>query len=639
MRGAAGGAVRLPVAVQADRSTNIRNRTVANHEETAREAPFWHVLGAITMVLMVKFYLVLGNMPSMWIWGDEMLYYTTSYDITHLGQTGVPHPNLFHYPPLTSVVIAPIHLFELSPAASYQLALILLNLVHAAGVIAAYLLVHEVFGLKSRLLVLLLLVGPAAYGGFALMSETPFIALYLWLLYFYVRQWKTGDARYAAAVGVLMGLMILTRKNGIGLIASVLAVMLVELFPRNGTKRLADRLRLPALTLLIALGIGVTWKLILAYGLEIHYGYYGPLGYIKHGLLPALSGVESAVLLTRKFLANLSYVSLSTYGLGVPLVGWFCLPRRAEAGELAQQRKLLRALMLHVLVFLLFAAFVAAVHMFINSDRSPNTRYLMYGRYVEYFSALLTALGFGIVAGGLRGSRRSDRCGLLLMTLAIAIAVSAVIPSAFFANQSGAASNMGIGWLISLSEGSRLASLMIGPVAATLLILLLSSPWFSTKRLVRSVVYVTVLALALFNLAFCGELVVTKSRTFHEEFMGYSAFVSGNPELFEEGLFVDVKSYTRRGGRRDGLATQKLIVEHLDKVVVGPRAEKRLGEIPVMSRLTSEKVEILFQAEGFANKIYGTRTLQDAPPRSDSSAPPAPGASHPDAPRAAAPAS
>lgn len=573
-------------------------------DQRSTEVPFWHVLGLILAVLSVRVWFILGNMASMWIWGDEMLYYMTSYDLLHFGQPGVPHPNFMNYPPVTSLLVLPVHLLGISGNDGYHLSLIIMSLVQAAGVVAAYLTVYEVFGLKSRLLALLLLVGTPACLTFSLMSETPFIAIYLWILYFYVRQLKSGKARYALAIGLLIALAILTRRVGIGLIGSVFVAMLAEIPARGDARPLRDRLRPYYLTLAVSLGLAVLWKLIMKYGLELHYGYYGPSGYVKNGLLPALGHIESFLLLARKVLANLGYVSLSTYGICVPLLLWFCLLRHGEDDGLSDRQKLVRRLLLHASVFLLFASFSAAVHMFINGSRSPNTRYLMYGRYVEYFSPLLIALSFGILAGSLRWIRTSRR-GLILATFVLGVSISAVIPLKFFSNLSGATSNMGIAWLVSLSEGSTPAALTLGPVIAVFFVLLLTSRRFAEKPALRSSLYVFALALALFNLTVCGRWIATKSQKFQEEYAGYSTFVTQNPELFAEGILIDRDSYMRQGGRRDRLAAQKLLVDHVDKAVVAGKVETRVGSLPVMSRLKLRGAEVLYQSPGLGNKIYG----------------------------------
>lgn len=586
--------------------------------------PFCHLVVAILVVLQVKIVFLLSSMPSMWIWGDEMLYYMTAYDFLHLGETGVPHPYFLNYPPLTSLLLIPIHLFGASGELGYHLSLLILNVVQAAGVVAACLTIYEIFGFRSRLLAILLMVGPTAYVGFYLMSEAPFIALYLWLLYFYVRQLKTGETRHAAAVGLLIGLMILTRKNGIGVVGSVAVMMVVEAL-RPGVKErfrkvlkgrfreilkqgekgsLWETLRLHSLSILIALGIAFSWRLILTYGLEAKYGHYGMVGYLKHGLLPALDNVRTFLVFTRKMLANLGYVSLSTYGICVPTILWYCLAPGAGEGDLARPRGLVRRLMIHVTVFMLFAAFAAALMMFINKD-IPNTRYLMYGRYVEYSSPLLVAVTFGLFATDSRLGQRS-RGALVFLAGALSVAFSVIIPVKFFTNQSGASNNMGICWLISLSGESVAAAVTLGPVVAIAFALLLTSPRFSEIRELRFLAWVLFFALALFNVTGSARLVSSKSQKFHEVFGSHSNFVKKNPELFKDGIFVDVMSVAK-GHRRDKLLTHKLLAEHVDRVIVGKHLTSYLGKIPVMSQAELEGYEVLFEAEGFVNKIYGVR--------------------------------
>lgn len=566
--------------------------------------PSWQIAGLILAVLAVKSLFILVSLPSMWIWGDESLYYTTAYDLFHPDGRGVPHPDFLNYPPVTSILISPVHLLGVPSELGYRFSLIILSVVQAIGALIACRIVYEIFGIRSRLLLFLLLIGPVAYSTFCLMSEAPFVTLYLAFLYFYVRRLKTGELHYAVACGLLIGILILTRKVGVGLIAAYLAAVVIEVLVRRDRKALGEALRLDGLAILLGSVIAVSWSLVLEHHFGARHGNHGPVGYLRHGLLPALTSLEGALLLARKFLANLSYVSLSTYGICVPLVAWFCFTRRGPAAEaLSRQRELVRRLLLPVAGFALFAAFGAALHMYINSAK-PNTRYLMYGRYMEYFSMLLVALAFAIVVTSPRW-RRWDRNFLTATAVSLAVAIAWIVPVAFFVKPRIAASNMGIGWLIGLGAGSLPLTLAAGPVVAVALAWMIGAARRSGRRPPALAAYGTIVALALFNLFVSGGDAAGKSRVFKEHFGVYSTFISDHPELFDEGLYIDRRAL-KKSKRRDRLAAQKVIADHVDKVEVGMEPGPHFGLRPVMSRRRFKDFEILYREEGFVNKIYGT---------------------------------
>ncbi len=583
-------------------------------EAPPKDVPIYQVVGLILGVVALKSAFVLSSLPSMWVWGDETLYYTTAYDLLHPGAAGVPHPGFLNYPPLTSLLIAPVHLIGLPSELGYPLALIILNLTQAIGVLAAYLIVFEIFGFKSRALLILLLVGPPAYMGFCLMSETLFVALYLWLLYFYVRQLKTERIVYAVAVGVLIAMMILTRKTGIGVFASVLASAAVG-FLQRGTggglvwsrdmRRTWRLLRSHALTLGVAGSLVIGWKLILAYGIEAQYGYLGPVGYLERGLLPALASVDTFLLLMRKFLANLGYISLATYGVCVPLVIWGVFLRPPDGDE--DRRELLQRLVFHVMVFALFAAFAAALHMFVNQSK-PNVRYLMYGRYLEYFSPLLLALSFGFVAKA-KQWRWSWR--LAWLTAGLGMFVWMIVPFKFFSRPSVAPNNMGVGWIFGLAgDWPRLAA-MLCPLVAVALVILMTAPVLGRGKTPRLLGYLAVLALALFNLSACASASAGKSQMFQRKFGAYSAFFANNDALIAAGIYVDRRILHKRRARRDRWAAKKVIGDHVSKVVVGNDPKPFLGKIPVLSPRRYDRHEVLFREERFSPKVYGGKVKNE----------------------------
>ena len=568
----------------------------------SKDLPVYQVAALIFGVVALKSAFVLSSLPSMWVWGDEILYYTTAYDLVHPGTEGVPHPGFMNYPPLTSVLIAPVHLLGL-PDLGYPLALVILNLTQAIGALAAFLIAFEIFGFKSRALLLLLLVGPPAYMGVCLMSENLFVALYLWLLYFYVRQLKTERLIYAVAVGVLIALMILTRKIGIGLFASVLASAGLAFLWSRDMDRYWRQWRCHGLTVLVAGCLVIGWRLILTYGFETEYGYLGPAGYLERGLLPALASVETTLLLARKILANLGYISLSTYGACVPLVLWCVFFKRPETDVEENRRELLQRLVVHVLVFALFAAFAAALHMYVNKYK-PNVRYLMYGRYLEYFSPFLLALGYGFVVTLRRWRRPWMPVGL---TAGLGLFVLLILPLRFFSQPSVAPNNMGIGWIIGLGGDSPRWATLICPLVGLALVSLLTLPAFAGKKSTLRLSYLLVLSLALFNLSFAARLASEKSHTFERKFGIYSAFLAQDDLWISDQLFIDRRSFGKKRKRRNRWSARKVLADHIDKSVVGTNPLPYLGKMPVLSPRQYPDYEVLFQPAGYHNKIYGKK--------------------------------
>ncbi|HEX3130123.1 MAG TPA: hypothetical protein VH394_22500, partial [Thermoanaerobaculia bacterium] len=142
--------------------------------------------GLLGAALIVKIVTVLLAVPSIWLMPDELLYTLTAWDFAHWGAPGVPHPDFLYYPPLASLLIAPLHRVGLTPPQVYTLSLVLLNVLVTSTVVAASLMLRRLYGATSRLLpVLLALAAPCT--ALLLMSEPLYITLFIWFLYVYVR--------------------------------------------------------------------------------------------------------------------------------------------------------------------------------------------------------------------------------------------------------------------------------------------------------------------------------------------------------------------------------------------------------------------------------------------------------------------
>ncbi len=581
--------------------------------DSSQDVPFYQVLGLILIVLALKAVFILNSLPSMWIWADESLYYMTAYDLVHLGQAGVPHPGFLNYPPLTSVLISPLHWIGVPGDLGYRLSLIIMVAIQAIGALALYLTHFEIFGFKSRGLLLLLLVAPPAYMGFCLMSETPFVALFLWLLYFYVRQLKTDRLRYAVIVGVLIAAMILTRRVGVGLFASMAVSAALAFLWNRDRQHVLTQLRCHGISLLVAGALNFGWKLILEYGFGTGYGYLGPSGYLERGLLPALASFDAFVVLARKFLSNLSYISMSTWGVCVPLVLWCVFLKPLQGNEHRERRQLLQRLVLNVLLFALFAAFAAALHMFVNQHK-PTARYMMFGRYVEYFSPLLLTLAFGFIA---RARKWRWSWSLVGLTAVLAVLPAWILPAVFFERLNIAPNNMGLSWIVGIGV-SREGAPWVLPIVAVALMALMVGLLRSGHRLSGPTAYGVILCLAVFNLSVAGRTIAEKSRTFQADFGAYSTFLSENPELLVDGMVLDQRILSKKRRKRNRWVAKKVLADHVDRVAVSRNIRPFLGKRLVLSPRRLDQYEILFQEEGFSPKIYGKkreRPRQRALPR------------------------
>lgn len=589
--------------------------------DSSSEFPAWHLWALVAAVVLGKSLFSRLAMPSMWIWGDEMLYYLTSFDFLHWGEPGVPHPGFLNYPPLTSVLLLPVHVLGLSGASGYHASLLIMNLVLALGSMACYLTVREIFGIRSRLLLLLLLVGPTSYLGLSTMSEPLFVCLYLWLLYFFVRQLKTAGLRYGLAVGLMLGMLLMTRKNAIGIFGCVVVLMLWQVFDSRGGFGRWARIRPYLGTLGISVAFWLGWKYLMGNVLEASYGYYGASGYLEKGFLPALASFDAFLLFVRKVAANLGYVVLASFGVSIPLLAWYTLggtrhenfngngdesgrsTEYAHSTQRARPLHLVRLLCLHILGFMVLAAFAAALQMYIQREH-PNTRYLMYGRYVEYFAPMLVALAFGVFATSGAWSRRAAGAFVAAAT-ALSMLVLWIIPDRFFEVQNGATSNLGIYWLLETSEASPSKAFILG----TLAVLGLSVAVAYGRRVNSAgpavVLFALVFAVAAFNLVWGSLMVASKSRQVEQVFGPYSQFVRDHPEYFEDGLLVDLRSYSNKVHRTDRLVTHKLLVEHVEKVRFVGKPRLHVDSLPIMT--TDRKLpgaRVLFETEKYKNKIY-----------------------------------
>lgn len=561
---------------------------------------------------LLKSGLILKYVPAMTVWRDELFYFSTAYDMLHWGTPGVPHPQFLFYPPLTSLIVAPIHLLDLGAPLTYQVSLIVLNALLLSIVVAGYLIFRRLFGQPPRFLVLILLTASPAYLGWTLQSESPFVALYVWYLFFWVRfvqQRRTPDAVVA---GILIAGMILTRPNAIAMLPVAAIGLAGELWAR---KRWGWQMP-NVLAHLYIVGIPLLtyglWKLVAGRLADPKNWNLGATGYLGMTFERLAASPQDLGLIARKLAANLGYVSLGTFGIAVPLVLYFFFSR-----SFAERRDfVVRLFLVKVGVFMLGAASMAALHMYVYSLDNPRPRYHMFGRYLEYFSAplFIVALGTLLLVQRRSGSdRRSGQRWILGSTAVLAALCLLAIPRAFFnllQSPRGvrfSPSNPGIAWMLEVYEKLGWAPLLVMMIAAMSgLAAIFLSPRYESSLIWRRAAQAMLLALLAINACLVFNPIRTASRSYDVRRAHASNYITNHPQVFAQGFYLDLVS-------RDPARDQSLLLvwaDHVDRAIVGKTPQKHLGALPIVSHRSFQRQEILFQEKGrrpgLGLKIYGT---------------------------------
>lgn len=581
------------------------------------------VLGlAVAVGLALKAWLILG-IPVVSIAPDEFHHYTTGYDFLHLGEPGVPHPNFLRYPPLTALVTSPVHLLDLEPPWPYWLARVVLNVFLMSTVVAGYLIFRRLFGHGSAFLVLALLLSAPAYLGLGLLSEPLFVTGYTWYLFFYVRFLDRRSRRDAVAAGLMIAAMILARPTGLGMLGVVLVGFLAEAWLRWRRRHEAANLHAHLYILLVPVVVYGGWELTRHWAFA-EYGKTAALVelYVKRGVLDVVFSWPELELFLRKTAANLSYVSLATWGLALPLGLWALLDRRHDS----PRHRRVKLYLVNLGAFSLVASLIAAAHMYAFRDRVVP-RYDLFGRYVDYFTVPLL-----IVVVGLLGWVHRDaavRKWKLFATAAVAaIACLAIIPRRLFTSFAAAGddklivNHRGIGWLIELNDRAgpwllpAAAVVLLGVSAAFL------SPLYGRSRAFRRGAQVALLGLFAINAAVAFEYSQRRSQKILENSNGLSEYMSEHPELLASGFYLHSNFRYRFLPFPVLLAT----FDHVDGMVGGRSPKPYLGRIPVLSYKKFRDYEVLYAVEGPRKgrtkprfRLYGTaprarKAAADAPP-------------------------
>lgn len=528
----------------------------------------WWLAGVLGVSLAVKTHVVATYLPRIWLFWDELFYTMTAYDIAHWGERGVPHPDAFFYPPLTSLVIAPFYALGIHPPLIYHLGLLLFHVFLASAVLAAVLLLRRLFGTDSRLLVAVLALGPPAYTALTLMSEPLFVALYTWFLYFAVRMVQDRRPRDAWAAGLLLAGLVLTRFTGYLVAGSLVLGAAWELF------RTRDRrtVWLHAQALIPPVAAFLAWRRIAPH-VKTAFPMDDPL--VLLGVLVNFP-LELALGAARRFGAEVGYVSLSTFGFALPAALWL-LARPRERGRDVP------FFLLHVLSFLATACGVAAVFMWYGAIRSFLPRFDMYGRYVEYFAIPLLVAAFGALVRLREPAALGSRVALAAGALVLNAVLLLFIPERFYVNSlemnQVTPNSLGIAWLLALVDGLGLWSRWLVPVLAAFLVWGLTAQGRLRQGTAAALVALTV---ANFALAVRETSIPSFGSATYASVV--SEYVTAHPEAFADGIYVDYPEYLRDDGPvRDYSTVYRVMTDHPEKVIAGREPGPYVGKMPVLT--------------------------------------------------------
>ncbi len=530
--------------------------------------------GVLAAGLALKAFLVAEAFPRIWLFMDELFYIMTAYDIAHWGETGVPHPDAFFYAPLPSLLLAPLFALGFKAPLVYHGGLLLFHGLLTSAVVAGCLILRRLFGTESRLLAVVLVLGPPAYTALALMSEPLFIALYAWFLYFLVRMIQERRSWTAWAAGLFLAGLVLTRFAGYLVAASLVVGAVGSVLQRRRRDRRLLWLHLQALVPAVA--AFVAWRLIAP-----HVKTAPPMDDPLVLLAVAVNfPLELALGASRRFLAQLGYVSLSTFGFALPAAIWL-LVRRADPDEAQDGRKEdIRLVLLNVFSFLAAACFIASVFMWYGAIRLPLPRFDLYGRYVEYFAVPLLVMAFGALT--LLRERPRARLALTLGALILNAVLLLFIPEGFFTaslDNQVAPNSLGIAWVFRVvgRYGTWIRWLL--PVFAALL------AWGLTSRgRLRHAATGALLLLVAFNFGIATQESSLNSVGSAEYASAVSDFVMTHPEAFAGGIYVDYPEYLREDGPvGDYASIYRVMADHVDKVISGREPERYAGKMPVLT--------------------------------------------------------
>jgi len=319
-----------------------------------------------------------------------------------------------------------------------------------------------------------------------------------------------------------------------------------------------------------------------------------------------LTPVKLALGTVRRFVSEIGYVSLTTFGFALPAVLWGLFRRGNSAEDL--RRRLSTGV---VLASMALTAAASALFMWYARFRYLP-RYDMYGRYIDYFAIPVLALALGVYWQMRRDASERERRGLALWALLLNTVFLLVIPERFFPGslQSQIAPNsLGIAWLIELVRIFGPGVRWLLPPAAALLALFLASPVYLARRGFRYAVIGGLAGLTLVNYGAGAREVSIQSHGSLEYASTISDYIRDHPELFPNGLYVDYQGIGYRRLEAPEMAAQhafihRVLADHVDKAIAGAEPERYHDRLPVLSRRAFPGWRLMAEWPYIQYKIY-----------------------------------
>lgn len=395
-------------------------RAVCLH--TFEHHPWAALLTAAVLLAAVKI-VVASTLPIPVIWGDSVLYLSRARNLVVLGQPVIDNLHAPDYPPLYSLLIAPVYLFGDRSADAHFRVLAVNALLCSAMLFPAYRLHLLVSAKKAPAVITALAVVnlPACWRwNLTVMAENlsmPLLLLLALAVWYAVRS-EQSYGRWLL-VGFLVGALLLTKA----LFAAVVPAMVVGGFGLLVKAWRQKRPRLAVSCLLLGLGFALpllAWRIVQLLSLSAwrfpldQRGAYEPARYVET-LWSALTDPAAGLFLLQTLFRQFALLQFSTFGLaGVGLAGLIVFSLRPGRS---------RFLSFCCLLAVGGVLAVAALHCVAHYPMAPE-KYAVFGRYADSTAPLLVTLG---AAWLFRTEVR--RKAILWIWLPAAVAAAQAVPS------------------------------------------------------------------------------------------------------------------------------------------------------------------------------------------------------------------
>lgn len=387
-----------------------------------QKIPAGLILFLLLPVLVFFKYWIISDMQVPVAYGDEYRYLSKAINFAQTGLPSVWNISGPNYPPLYSVLLSPVYLFDYSPINAYRLVLLLNTIILWLAVIPLYLLTRR-FGLgkigQIALPLFLVFFPNYFYYSSTAQSENLIIPLYLWLLYFLFRfseavdeadtpgdNKTSGPLKYGLILGALTALCVLTRSFFVMLIPVYLVFFGIFILEnrKRGARWLWKNYGGPlVIILLMTVTTLLVWKYIELNFVQPH-DQVSPLnryknkdvsGYNLEKYITALGTLLREPLTFLKIAVNhISYVTSASFFGVLVVLGFGFFQLRRGGPDWARLDLLRRQSLLFFLLTLVFTAGIVFLHCFRGYQFNPDK----YELYTRYFDPLIPlCFGYGIM--------------------------------------------------------------------------------------------------------------------------------------------------------------------------------------------------------------------------------------------------